>query len=343
MFITSSINGAHVFYSLFIIFFLGQCQPPYNKEVTQLRPFLGATVIQFKEPVETEQIALAPGLQVPAEAPGYTLILPEGEVNGVVLAFHSGRDTSHPGYEMRLYTEALRRNIATVYITTGNPFDFLFDSTGFRKYSRYLSQLLNDHGLVDKPFLYVGMSLAGTRALKYALFCLSKSGSCPLKPYAVAVCDAPLDFTRFYWDEKRALDRNLNPISVNEANWVTYQLETHLGGDPEMHPEAYKMYSLFTYGPPGGANASYFKDLPIRVYTEPDVQWWIENRQKDYYSMNALDAAAFINELRLLGNKRAELVTTTGKGHHPDGTRHPHSWSIVDNRELIEWFLSIVE
>ena len=36
-----------------------------------------------------------------------------------------------------------------------------------------------------------------------------------------------------------------------------------------------------------------------------------------------------------------ELITTSGQGHHPDGRRHPHSWSIVDNGELVEWLLGL--
>jgi hypothetical protein len=54
--------------------------------------------------------------------------------------------------------------------------------------------------------------------------------------------------------------------------------------------------------------------------------------------MNAIDCAAFINELNILGNSNAELIVTHERGYLPDGTRHPHSWSIVDERDLLEWF-----
>ena len=27
--------------------------------------------------------------------------------------------------------------------------------------------------------------------------------------------------------------------------------------------------------------------------------------------------------------------------YRPDGSRHPHSWSIVDNGELVEWLLGL--
>ena len=34
-------------------------------------------------------------------------------------------------------------------------------------------------------------------------------------------------------------------------------------------------------------------------------------------------------------------MTTIGKGFREDGSRHPHSWSIVDEKELIEWFTGL--
>jgi hypothetical protein len=96
------------------------------------------------------------------------------------------------------------------------------------------------------------------------------------------------------------------------------------------------------FGEQGGGNAVHLRDVPVRAYHEPDVDWWIENRRKSYYSMNSLDLAALVNELRLLGNERAFLITTHGtRAGFEDGSS-PHTWSIVDNGELVDWFLEQV-
>ena len=58
--------------------------------------------------------------------------------------------------------------------------------------------------------------------------------------------------------------------------------------------------------------------------------------------MNAIDLAALVNQLKILGSKKAELITTTAKGFQEDGSRHPHSWSIVDEKELVEWFVRLI-
>ena len=41
-----------------------------------------------------------------------------------------------------------------------------------------------------------------------------------------------------------------------------------------------------------------------------------------------------------VGNARAEYITTEGRGVQ-HGNRHPHAWSIVEERELVRWMDSL--
>ncbi len=301
----------------------------------------GAIVVQHAEP-RTGRTLLTDSLSMPEENAGYTLVLPEKAApKAVLVLFHSGRDTTDAGYEMRLYVEAVKRQAAVLYVTTGNRFEFLFDESAYTQLDGYLHKAIVEHGLPADRLLFGGMSLAGTRAMKFAIWCLEGKSAHGIRPKAVAVCDAPLDFVRFW----KALDRSkrlqINPIAANEAAWVTAVLERNLDGTPKERPEAYQDYSPYSHDTDNGGRAAPLKDPPFRAYIEPDVQWWMDNRGNDYYSMNALDAAAVVNQLRISGNKKAELVLTSGKGHRPDGSRHPHSWSIVDNGELVEWLLGL--
>jgi hypothetical protein len=56
--------------------------------------------------------------------------------------------------------------------------------------------------------------------------------------------------------------------------------------------------------------------------------------------MNSVDLAALVNELRLQGNDQAELVTTHRAREGVDEGSSPHTWSFVDNADLVEWFLA---
>lgn len=49
------------------------------------------------------------------------------------------------------------------------------------------------------------------------------------------------------------------------------------------------------------------------------------------------DLSALIVQLKLLGNKDAELITSLGKGYFADGRRHPHAFSQLDSDEFLEW------
>ncbi|MEO6903887.1 MAG: hypothetical protein ABI315_12175 [Bacteroidia bacterium] len=62
----------------------------------------------------------------------------------------------------------------------------------------------------------------------------------------------------------------------------------------------------------------------------------------DYSDINGLDGSCMINELVLLGNKNAELILTENKGYRrPNPSKQPHSWSIIDDEELIQWLQSL--
>ena len=296
-------------------------------------------LIQVEEPIEDTFDIMSPTLKVPTENAGYTLICPKVNVQGLIVTFHAGRDTSHPGYEQRLAFDALSRNVATMYVTTGHRFDFLFDSSRFELLDDYISQVVQDYNIPKDAIMYTGMSLAGTRAIKMALW--NYHGNGIIRPAALALCDPPLDFVRFWRAQQHSKTNETHPTSVSEATWTNYLLETNLGGTPDEAFDAYVAYSPYVKLNEVDPKIEVLKDVAVRIYTEPDLDWWMENRNRDAYGINSLDASGLVGDLRLLGNEHAFHITTHNKGYHPDGRRHPHSWSIVDNVELVEWFLSL--
>jgi hypothetical protein len=43
------------------------------------------------------------------------------------------------------------------------------------------------------------------------------------------------------------------------------------------------------------------------------------------------------------GNKNAEVIITQKKGGRLNGNKHPHSWSIMDTNDTMEWIMKLVE
>lgn len=294
-------------------------------------------------------LRIGPGAsrKVPMTERGHTLILPDaGSPTRGVVVFIDARRFETETFELKpgeLETEALARDVAVLHITTGNPLDFLFDETVTHDLADRLALVLQENGLVDAPVFLAGLSLGGTRALKLAEFLRVNVDRHRTQAAAVAIVDAPLDMVRLWEAERRAAKLGFHPGATDEGRWVTYLLEAHLGGAPADAWNRYVEYSPFVYRATDGGNAIHLRNVPVRAYQEPDVNWWIENRRKSYYSMNALDQAALINQLRILGNARAELVSSHNRREgHSEGAS-PHTWSIVDNAELIEWFLDQVK
>ena len=144
---------------------------------------------------------------------------------------------------------------------------------------------------------------------------------------------------RMWHEQTQAIKNNYNPNAVGEAMWVLHYLRKNLNGSPEESMKNYIDYSPFVYKNENIAKTSLFKNIPIRMYHEPDINWWVENRAKDYNTINSIDLAGFYNSLRLSGNKKVELITSYQKRKDYKKGSSPHTWTIVDNAELLAWFL----
>lgn len=294
------------------------------------------------------RIGPEPERRIPMTERGYSLLLPEDStalVRGVAVFIDARRFQTPPqGPQPGSFdAEALNANVAVLHITTGNPLDFLFEEAEVRQLANRIDVVLKQAGLEDVAVFLAGLSLGGTRALRLAAHLRANAGSAPIQVSAIAIVDAPLDMARLWATERRAADLEFHAAAADEGRWVTYLLETNLGGTPQNASAKYVDYSPLTHNAPNGGQAVKLRDVPLRAYHEPDVDWWIENRRKSYYDMNSIDLAALINQLRILGNERAELVTSHGKREGYAAGATPHTWSIVDNKQLVEWFLSHVD
>lgn len=302
---------------------------------------LSAQRVMNMEIYEAGLIALSDTTTISKINKGYTIWLPEqGNPEGLIVFTHARRDTVDPEY---IIEYALSKKLAVLYATTENRVEFFFDREKIQEIENYIHEVLTKFNIPENNLLYCGMSLEGTRALKLAMYGHTNESVYKLIPKAIAVCDAPLDMLRFHKEAVKAKQLNFNAIAANEGAWVSAYLERNLGGNPVDTLNAFVMYSPYSYVANGGPYLQDFMNIAIRCYTEPDVLWWIETRRKEYYAMNAIDLAALINDLKIRGHSKAELIISQNKGFKPDGSKHPHSWSIVDEKELIDWFTELIK
>ena len=79
------------------------------------------------------------------------------------------------------------------------------------------------------------------------------------------------------------------------------------------------------------------------MFTDLDSDWLINERHRDLYDWNGIDIVSMVNQLKLIGNQNANVIVSQGKGIRLDGSRNPHSWSILQTDTCIKWMLNLME
>lgn len=202
---------------------------------------------------------------------------------------------------------------------------------------KLIPELLKKYSIPTDKFIIGGQSLGGHRALFYTEQAYKINNDLLIKPNAVFAVDPPLNMKRLWNSFVYGVRINFSEVSVGEGKEMLRRFNIMYGGSPSQNPKKYEQASSFYPEAPGGGNAKYLKTVPVRLYCDPDINWTIENRRGTYETMNATDLAGCISQLKLLGNTNAELVNCLGKGHKPDGSRHPHYFSMLDPDEFIAW------
>ncbi|HEX2536265.1 MAG TPA: hypothetical protein VHK69_21135 [Chitinophagaceae bacterium] len=235
---------------------------------------------------------------------------------------------------------AARQGILTIIPTfkTGIA-SFGMDTATQASFLELLGAVRSRHRLTDQKFYVGGFSIGGTCALKYAE--LAIRNKYPVQPAAVFAIDAPLDFERMYRTMVREMRFPGTGKEILEENqYMLRRFNKEFGGTPDEALPNYYRLSPYSFSDTTQQAIQPLASLPIRLYTEPDVLWAL-NEGVDYSGMNAFDFAALTNELRRMGNKKVTLIPTADKGYRkPDHKRHPHSWSIAEPNDLVKWLLA---
>ncbi|MFT3903321.1 MAG: hypothetical protein QM727_09110 [Niabella sp.] len=217
-------------------------------------------------------------------------------------------------------------------------YSFGIDSLTQQSLDNQIKFVTKKYKLENKKLFIGGFSIGGSNAVKYAELFADNPGLS--RPKAVFAIDPPLDFERYYNAAKRVFRLTPKGQVNEEVTYMIERIEKEMGGTPQTALENFYTLSPYSYSDEKQRAVKKLTDIPITIYSEPDIHWWLSQRGYDYSFMNITDQAAMINELQRLGNKKAVLVTTENKGFRkPDGIRHPHSFSIVYNEQLITWLL----
>ncbi len=188
-------------------------------------------------------------------------------------------------------------------------------------------------GLTSPSIVIGGFSSGGAIAASYAAYKLSKDEH---SVTGVFLIDPPLDLERFYNAWVPLINSQCPEIIVEEGKFIKKYIEQLTGGSPTEMRGNYLKYSAFTASDSLGGNAQFLKYIPIRLYTEPDLDAMKAKYcpALSYQNLNSADLDALRKLLTKLGNRHVEYIKTEGRGLH--------SWNIVDPEDLALWASKLV-
>ena len=272
----------------------------------------------------------------------YIAVIPEGTpiIAFMFLLDGFGASPTNVLAQTEIPKYAASQGILTILpILETGPLYFGADSVSQLSLNNQIETVITKYHLQGKDFYLGGFSIGGSCAVKYAE--LAVKNNYQTKPKAIFAIDPPLDWERFYNSAKRVVKLSI-PVQVNgEVTYLIDKIEKEMKGTPETALKNFYNISPYSFSDTLQSAVKRLIKTPVMIISEPDIQWWLSQRGYDYSYMNIIDQAAMINELQRLGNDKAILITTIDKGYRkPDNRRHPHSWSIADPVETIQWLLS---
>ncbi|MCB9184705.1 MAG: hypothetical protein H6591_12405 [Flavobacteriales bacterium] len=263
----------------------------------------------------------------------YDLIIPTGQ-NALLILFPCFPcDAADTRAESRIADTAAANGIVVLMMNFNR--HILMSDAEQQEVIGTIAGAVKEHGVDASNTVIGGFSSGGNVSVLLAK-ALLRSPEPPVKLKGVFAVDSPLDLVHLYECSKRDLAKTSFPEYKGEARYLVAFLDSTLGSPNDSMVNYERSAPLLNTA----ASVAPLKDLPIRFYTEPDTAWWRTNRDDSYEELNAFALKRIHDTLVAVGNVRAEYITTEGRGVQ-HGDRHPHAWSIVDERALVRWINSL--
>jgi len=237
--------------------------------------------------------------------------------------------------EFQIQEIAKKNNIAVLYMNYNQK---LWINKSDKAHLEELLKLIFDDNKLPTDNIYIGgFSSGGNVTLLLSNYLKSISSS--IQPKGVFIIDSPVDLLELYRLAKRNIARNFSKLSIHEANWLIKLFENEFENS-ENGIKKYEEFSPYTAETKNIQNLLSLKGLKIRFYSEPDTIWWEEKRKNKPTDLNAF----WIEKLTIIlkskfSHSSVEYIPTKNRGYRSNGERHPHSWSIVDKKDLVEWMI----
>lgn len=269
----------------------------------------------------------------------YHALVPDGLLKGAIILMPGTWETTEHliSSTKTLHELAFKNNLAVLSLSINQRLTLTDEIVEIM--NTMIMDAIKRYNIPKNKIVIGGWSMGGLFSLRYTELSRQDTTKTIVQPAAVFSCDGPSDLENIY----NMFQMKLKKFPDNsEAAYGINELKKYCGGTPGQVNAKYKYYSCYTHTESDGGNAKYLLSVPVRIYNDLDANWWMQNRGLDMYYMNGLDQTAMIQKLNDMGNKKAEFINSYQNGYRIEGNRHPHSWSIVEPKECIQWILGIL-
>ncbi len=270
----------------------------------------------------------------------YLAIEPQGQIEGVLVLLSGFSQHSEDIFpETKLPNVAYANNILTIGFAAG--YKVYADKGVQDKLTATLKDVITRYKVDPSKFVLGGYSAGGTIVLRYVELCNQYPSKFPIKAKGVFMVDSPIDVFSSWDMFEGVIKDNYSEYAVSEAKEAIARMKQERGV-PKENVAAYAEVTPFSMNKAYCDNEKYLQQTAVRAYHDVDIAWRLVNRRQTVHNSNYEFTAELINRLLMMGNTKAEFMQATGKGYRSNGMRHPHSWSIVNEVECIQWIKGII-
>lgn len=263
-------------------------------------------------------------------------LIKSSDSKALLIVFPGGGTTSkETKRDFKIVENATNKDISVLLMNFNR--HLWIENKDSQQIEKLITKAVVENNLNTNKVFIGGMSIGGTVALTLSDYLHQNNST--LKPKGVFVVDSPIDLYALYESsQKDILRKDFSEERLAEPKWIINYFEEQFGGKDSLLTNIQKVSPL-TVMTKNIDNIKNLKTQKLRFYTEPDTLWWKENRQTDFESTNAYTIQKTKELLNDKNWDNVELIQTKNKGFQNDEERNPHSWSIVDVNDLINWIL----
>ena len=257
----------------------------------------------------------------------YELIVPKKHKELLILFPGFGGTNESIKTECDIVQKALEKNISILILKNNR--NFILEKNELEKLGETVVELINKNNINNNKIFIGGFSAGGNLGLQLGKY-LTKKENYKNNLKGIVVIDSPIDLQQLYLKYEKILVEK-----ESESIEYFFKILEKQIGNPKKDFEKYKEYSPYLNSIEYTENVE-FENTELIFYTEPALKYRKENFNENFEDTNGYPIKKLSELLNEKGFK-SKYIETENKGYRKNGMRNPHSWSIMNEDEIIEW------